>query len=253
MTTPAPLLSESGKALLLEGASRLGETLTGEQAERFGRLYALLQEGNARLNLTALRQEEDIVLKHFVDSLSCLRGGHLNSPLSLLDLGTGGGFPALPLAIARPDLKLTPVDSTRKKIDFVQETADALGLSQISAVVGRAETLGREPQHRANYDRVVARAVTALPVLAELALPFLKVGGLLLAQKGALTHEELGAGRKAAQEVGGEVQEVDEFDLPVLGDARTLVVIEKVEPTPERYPRRDGIPNQQPLFWKAKR
>lgn len=253
MTVPLHSLSETGKELLVEGATQLGETLTPEQIERFDRLYQLLQEGNARLNLTALRQEEDIVLKHFVDSLSCLRGGYLNGSHSLLDLGTGGGFPALPLAIARSELRLTPVDATRKKIEFVQETADALGLSRISAVVGRAETLGREPQHRANYERVVARAVTALPVLTELALPFLQVGGLLLAQKGALTHEELEAGRKAAQEVGGQVQEVDEFDLPVLGDARTLVVIEKVEPTPERYPRRDGIPNQQPLFWKAKR
>ena len=245
-------LTKHGETLLLSGASELGVLLTPEQVAQFSRLYALLLAGNARLNLTALKTEEDIVLKHFVDSLSCLRGGYLDSPNDVLDLGTGGGFPSLPLAITRPQLKLTPVDATRKKIDFVRETAHALELTHITPVAGRAETLGRDLTLRGKQDRVVARAVTALPILVELALPFLKVGGLLLAQKGALSNDELEAGAKAAQEVGGRVQEVDEFTLPTLGDARTLVIIEKIKATPERYPRRDGIPSQQPLFWKAK-
>ncbi|WP_135228482.1 16S rRNA (guanine(527)-N(7))-methyltransferase RsmG [Deinococcus fonticola] len=245
-------MTGNGEALLLGGAAALGIKLEAEQVAAFRQLYALLLEGNARLNLTALKTEQDIVLKHFVDSLSCLRGYHLDTPAKVLDLGTGGGFPSLPLAIARPTLELVPMDATRKKIDFVRETAHTLGLSRVTPVVGRAETLGRDPELRAQHDRVVARAVSALPILVELALPFLKVGGLLLAQKGALSGDELDAGAQAALEVGGRIQEVDEFTLPSLGDARTLVVVEKIRATPPRYPRRDGLPNQQPLFWTAK-
>lgn len=245
-------MTPEGRALLASGASALGVALNAQQLDQFERLYALLLAGNARLNLTALKTEQDIVLKHFVDSLSCLRSGVLVEGIRLLDLGTGGGFPSLPLAIVRPDLHITPVDATRKKIEFVKETAQALGLENIQPVVGRAETLGRAPEFREQFNVVVARAVSALPILAELALPLLKVGGFLLAQKGLLTQDELLAGRRAAAEVGGQISGVDEFVLPVLGDARTLMTIEKTARTSGQYPRRDGIPNQQPLFWKAK-
>lgn len=239
-------------ALLRQGAAELGLDLSPAQEAQFGQLLSLLQEGNARLNLTALKTEPDIVLKHFVDSLTCLRGGHLTGPLSVVDLGTGGGFPTFPLAIMQPQLQVTPLDSTRKKIDFVRETALALGLDQVRPLVGRAETLGQQPEHREHYDRVVVRAVAALPILAELALPLLKVGGVLVAQKGPVSSEELLAGRRAAETLGGRVQEVDAFTLPELGDARTLVVVEKIRPTPSKYPRREGVPNAQPLFWKTK-
>lgn len=143
------------------------------------------------------------------------------------------------------------MDATRKKVEFVGRAARELGLTNVEPLVGRAEALGREPGQREGYERVVTRAVAALPILAELALPFLPVGGLLVAQKGALSPEELEAGTRAAAAVGGEVRAVDAFALPVLGDARTLVVIEKTGPTPERYPRREGVPNKQPLFWKV--
>lgn len=245
-------MTPEGLELLAQGAEALGVQLTAEQQERFARLYDLLLDGNARMNLTALKTERDIVLKHFVDSLSCLRGAHLEGELRVIDLGTGGGFPALPLSIVRPQLDMTPLDATRKKIDFVRETAQALGLVNVQPVVGRAETLGQQPAFRAQFDRVVARAVSALPILVELALPLLKPGGLLIAQKGALPEDELRAGRRAAAEVGGQVQEVDAFSLPLLGDARTLIVIRKTGPTPAKYPRHEGIPNRQPLFWQAK-
>lgn len=249
--TPQPL-STTGKALLREAAAQTDVTLTDGELEQFSALYEALLAGNARLNLTALKTEEDIVLKHFADSLTCLRGGWLDGELKTLDLGTGGGFPSLPLAIVRPQLSLTPLDSIAKKINFVRETAEDLALKQVAPLVGRAETLGQDPQHRARYDRVVARAVAALPILAELALPLLKVGGYFVAQKGALSEEEQEAGTRAAQEMGGRIVEVESFALPVLGDARTLVVIEKVSSTPAKYPRREGVPNTQPLFWKGK-
>lgn len=248
-------MNKESEALLLRGAEALGSDL-GRAVEtrqpEFAQLLELLRQGNERQNLTALKTEQDIVLKHFVDSLSCLRGGHLDGEFTVMDLGTGAGFPTLPLALVRPELSFTPVDATRKKIEFVRATAQALGLRHVSPLVGRAETLGQQEAYRGQFDRVVVRAVAALPVLAELALPLLRVGGLLVAQKGQLTPEELNAGRRAAGEVGGTVREVESFGLPALGDARTLVVIEKVAATPPRYPRREGMPQQQPLFWQAK-
>lgn len=241
-------MNRDGLELLQRGAALLGLNIDG-QLPAFEHLFDLLQAGNARLNLTALKTEQDIVLKHFVDSLTCLRGQYLSGPLRVMDLGTGAGFPTFPLALVQPELLLTPVDSVRKKIDFVRDTAAQLGLNQVTPLVGRAEALGRSAEHRERYDRVVVRAVASLPVLAELALPLLREGGLLVAQKGAITPEELNAGRRASGEVGGKVQVVDPFELPVSGDARTLIVIEKLGPTPAKYPRREGVPTAQPLFW----
>lgn len=235
----------------MRGAAELEITLETGQVEQFGRLLTLLLEASAQMNLTALHEERDIVLKHFVDSLTCLRGGWLEGESHVLDLGTGAGFPALPLALVRRDLRLVPMDATRKKVEFVGRAAQALGLDQVHPLVGRAESLGREPGQREAYDRVVTRAVAALPILVELALPFLRVGGLLVAQKGPILPEELEAGSLAAREVGGEVRSVEPFTLPIAGDARTLVVVEKTGLTPGRYPRREGVPGRKPLFWRA--
>lgn len=244
-------MTPEGKALLTEAAAQLGLTLGERQHEQFSALLGHLTAGAEVMNLTALRGEREIVLKHFVDSLTCLQGGWLELPGRVLDLGTGAGFPALPLAIVRPELTLVPLDATRKKVEFVARAAQALGLDRVHPQVGRAESLGREPGQREGYDRVVTRAVAALPVLAELALPFLRVGGLLVAQKGPLTSGELEAGTQAAAEVGGALRATETFALPLAGDSRTLVVIEKVAPTPQRYPRREGVPNRKPLFWRA--
>lgn len=252
MTLGTVTLNTEGCELLLQGAAELGVPLDAEALAQFGKLYELLVETNARYNLTALKTERDIVLKHFVDSLSCLQGEYLAGELRVLDLGTGAGFPSLPLAIVQPDLHLVPLDSIRKKVAFVETAAQALGLEQVKPQTGRAETLGRDAQYRGQFDRVVARAVASLPELVELALPLLRVGGYLVAQKGDLTAAEQQAGSRAAAELGGEIGEIQRFALPILGDQRTLVVVQKRHPTPAKYPRREGIPHQQPLFWKAK-
>ena len=244
-------MNPESNELLLRGAAELGLDV-GTHLDTFAQLLDLLQEGNSRFNLTAIKSEQDIVLKHFVDSLSCLRGGMLegggqDGELHVLDLGTGAGFPALPLAIVRPDLHMVPADATRKKIEFVTATVHALALSNVRPVVGRAETLGHDPAHRGQYDRVVVRAVAALPVLTELALPLLKVGGLLVAQKGSLLDDELDSGRRVAGILGGVLEDIQTFDLPLSGDPRTLVCVRKVAPTPDRYPRREGVPAKSPL------
>ncbi len=253
-------MTPAGADLLKRGVAELDldDADIESQLSQFSDLLHLLQEGNRKINLTALKTEQDIILKHFVDSLSCLRGGYLDATsdttlsLSVADIGTGAGFPSLPLAMLRPQAHFTPIDSVGKKVEFVRATAESLGLSNVAAVVGRAETLGQQPSYRAQFDRVVVRAVAALPILVELALPLLKVGGVLVAQKGPIAEDELQAGRMAAREVGGMIREIDSFSLPLQGDARTLIIVEKTAATPVKYPRREGVPNQLPLFWNSK-
>lgn len=249
MNTSTPM-TEEGQGLLLQGGEALGLDLR-PFLPQFERLYAALEEGNSRMNLTALKTERDIITKHFLDSLTCAYGGYLQIEGRVFDLGTGAGFPALPLAIVYP-LQFVAMDATRKKVEHVAWAAAQVGLDNVQTLVGRAEALGRDPAHRGQYARVVTRAVAALPVLAELALPLLEVGGLLIAQKGPITPEELQAGGAAASQLGGEVVVTERFELPITNEGRSLVVVRKVKPTPEKYPRREGVPAKEPLFWKGK-
>lgn len=245
-SSPPTALSAAGLDLLQEAAAELGQPLTPEQLLLFSRLYGHLQAASAQMNLTALQAERDVVLKHFADSLGCLRAGDWASIQTLLDLGTGAGFPALPLAIALPRLKVTALDATAKKVAYVERTARELGL-EVTGLTGRAEEVGRSPAARSRYDGVVTRAVASLPVLLELGLPLLREGGQLLAQKGQLSAEERAAGLRAAELLGAVLETEDHTPLPISGDPRCLLVFRKVQPTPENYPRRTGIPNKRPL------
>ena len=239
-------LSERGRALLLEGGKALGLDLK-PHLEAFSRLYALLQEASGKVNLTALRGEEEVVVKHFLDSLTLLRLPLWQGPLRVLDLGTGAGFPGLPLKIVRPELELVLVDATRKKVAFVERAIEVLGLKGARALWGRAEVLAREAGHREAYDRAVARAVAPLCVLSELLLPFLEVGGAAVAMKGPRVEEELAPLPPALERLGGRLGEVLALQLPLSGEARHLVVLEKAAPTPPAYPRRPGVPERYPV------
>lgn len=239
-------LSPAGRDLLRVAAAEAGCPLTAAQEEQFAGLYRRLREGSAQMNLTALQNERDIVLKHFVDSLGCLLANGWQGAAEVLDLGTGAGFPALPLAIVRPELHITALDATAKKVAFVERTARELGLN-VRGLAGRAEEVGREEAHRGRYDVVVTRAVAALPILVELSLPLLRMGGHLIAQKGQLLDDERTAGLRAAALVGGTLAGEWRGTLPVLGDPRSLIALEKTAETPETYPRRTGIPNKRPL------
>lgn len=239
-------LSLEGAALLLEGGRALGLDLEAH-LPAFSRFYDLLVEANRRHNLTALRTEKEVVVKHFLDSLTLLALPLWEGPLRVLDLGTGAGFPGLPLKIVRPELEVTLLDATQKKVAFVAEAVQALGLKGAYPLWGRAEALAHRPEHREVYGRVVARAVASLCVLGELGLPFLALGGVMVAQKGPRVAEELASLPQALSLLGGRLEGVHPLRLPVAEEERHLVVLAKEGPTPPRFPRRPGVPEKHPL------
>ena len=233
--------------LLINGAQALlGLELTREQVAAFQTYAAELRTWNARFNLTALTDDAGIQLKHFLDSLSLL-------PLlpdhagQLIDVGTGAGFPGLPLKIMRPNLQVTLVEATGKKVTFCQAVAAQLGLTGVTVVNARAEEVGQDPAHRERYDWAMARAVAALPVLAEYLLPLVKIGGQAIAQKGASAPEEVEAAAPAVTKLGGAPAQLHPVALPGLAEARYLVVYPKAAATPKAYPRRVGMPAKTPL------
>lgn len=251
-----------------------GVALSPGQLESFERYAGLLIEANRRTNLTAITDPDEIRVKHFLDSLSCALvlgwgsgGGDDGIPPSpppgggqpraqllqssptgrLADVGAGAGFPSLPLKIAFPALSVTLIESVGKKADFCRRVIDELGLEQAAVLTERAEQVGRHPAHREQYDWAVARAVAELPVLLEYLLPLLKVGGQAIAMKGEAGPAEAQAAERALGELGGRLARVLPVELPGVGEVRQLVVVDKVSPMPERYPRRPGIPAKRPL------
>jgi 16S rRNA (guanine527-N7)-methyltransferase len=231
--------------LLAHTASAWGLALTAQQLDLFARYAAELRAWNERANLTAITDEREVVARHFLDSLRlALSWGE--APGTLVDVGAGAGFPSLPLKILRPALRLTLVESVGKKAAFLEHIAHTLGLQEVEVLVLRAEELGRDPQRRERYDVAVARAVAELRVLAEYLLPLCRVGGRMLAPKGAQVEDEVRRAGRAFATLGGRLAAVEPVALPGLAP-RTLVVVEKVAPSPPNYPRAVGVPARRPL------
>lgn len=231
------------------GLKELGITLSEKQLEQFFQYYELLIEWNKVMNLTAITELDEVISKHFIDSMTLIKAdskiGYKKA--SLIDIGTGAGFPGIPLKIAFPDLKITLLDSLNKRIKFLNEVIDQLGLNDISTIHGRAEDFGRNPLYREQYDFCVSRAVANAATLSEYCLPFVKVGGDFIPYKSGKIDEELENGKKAIKMLGGEIKDVVRFQLEAADADRTLVVIHKTEKTPKRFPRKAGVPSKEPI------
>lgn len=206
-----------------------------------------LAHWNEQHNLTAIQDAEKVRVKHFLDSLTCLLAMRGTPMEKVIDVGTGAGFPGLPLKIVCPDMRLTLVESIGKKAAFCQHIVDELGLAHVQVIKDRVELVGQDPRHRERYDWAVARAVAGMPVLVEYLLPLVRVGGRILAQKGESAPMEVHTAERAIRVVGGHLKQIIPLELPGVAEERFLVVIEKVAASPERYPRRTGIPAKRPL------
>ena len=233
---------------LLADAPTIANGLPAGFLDRTQRFVELLLAGNRRLNLTRVTSADDVARLHLLDSLAALPEIDLMAPGRAIDLGSGGGLPALPLAMARPEVRWTLVDSVAKKASILREFVEALGLANVTVIADRAEALGRDPSHRQRYDLATARACAALPVLAELALPLVAPGGWLLAWKGPLTEadDEVRRGRAATGQLGGGRLRIVDPGLPALGGHR-FVIVPKERATDARFPRRAGEPGLRPL------
>jgi len=222
--------------------------LTIDQNRKFERYYELLIEWNKKFNLTAITDRNEVWLKHFEDSLSIDHILDMSKIDSVIDVGTGAGFPGIPLKIVYPEIKLTLLDSLDKRIRFLEEVITELGLNGVIALHGRAEDYGRDNEHREKYDLCVSRAVASLPVLTELCVPFVRVGGSFVAYKSEKAEEELKASGKATEALGAEISSVESFTLTGGEYGRTLIKIDKCKSTIDKYPRRAGLPAKKPIL-----
>lgn len=233
--------------LLEQGLLKLGLTLSDKQLNQFIQYYKLLIEKNKVMNLTAITEYSEVVHKHFLDSLSIVLSPIFQGEGSVIDVGTGAGFPGIPLKIAFPDLEVTLLDSLNKRVNFLIEVADKLGLEKIECIHGRAEDIGREEIYREKFDFCVSRAVAALPVLAEYGMPFVKKGGYFIPYKSIKIEEELKEATRAVKLLSGEIKDIVSFTIPNTEIERTLIVIKKTAPIAKTYPRKAGIPKKEPL------
>jgi len=238
-------MEQTLETLLRNGALEYGVRLDDQKTAALLKYKEILLEWNKKFNLTAIEEDREIILKHFVDSLSIMP--FLKDINKLVDVGTGAGFPGIPIKIAQPELVVTLIDSLKKRIFFLNETIKFMQLKDIYAVHSRAEDAGTVLQYREKFDAAVARAVAALPVLLEYCLPLVKKGGIFIAMKGSNGSEIEGC-VKALEILGGKIEEVKEFNLPGSDMKRNIIVVRKLRQTPAIYPRKAGKPSKEPLI-----
>lgn len=232
---------------LIKEAAKFNIQITPQMNEKFEEYSKMMLSYNEVMNLTAITEPDEIKEKHFLDSVTLVLSDKLTEGCSMIDIGAGAGFPSIPVKIVRDDINLTMLDSLNKRINFLNDVVDKLGLNNAKAVHYRAEDAGKDKKLREKFDIATARAVADLAVLAEYALPFVKVGGYFVALKGNSPDEELENAKKAIKEMGGKTQEVKEIILPS-GIKHSLIIIKKLEQTPSKYPRKAGKPSKEPIL-----
>lgn len=230
---------------LIEKSKKVNVEIDKIKEEQFYQYMQLLIEWNEKINLTAITEPNDIILKHFIDSITINK--YIKDSDNIMDIGTGAGFPGIPLKIMNSDKKFVLVDALNKRINFLNQVCEKLGLKDIKCIHTRAEELANNAEHREIYEIVVSRAVARLNILLEYMLPFVKVGGLCICMKGPNIEEELKEAEKAILVLGGKVEKVENFLLPESDIERNIVIIKKVKNTPNQYPRKAGLPSKQPI------
>lgn len=225
----------------------LGICLTEVQREQFDRYYELLVEWNKVMNLTGITDYDEVNLKHFVDSLTIVRVKNMKNVENVIDIGTGAGFPGIPLKIVYPEIKIVLLDSLNKRIKFLNTVIEELGLKNIETLHGRAEDYAKKSEYREKFDLCVSRAVANLSTLSEYCIPFVKVGGEFISYKSGTSDEEINEAQGAVNILGGKIEKTEKFTLPGTDMGRALVKIKKEKHTPGRYPRKAGVPGKEPL------
>lgn len=234
-------------SILEQGCSEMGITLSEVQKKQFIDFYEYLVEKNKVMNLTGITEFNEVLVKHFLDSLACVKAVDMTKVTSMMDIGTGAGFPGVPLKIAFPHIKSTLLDSLNKRVKFLEETFELLKFTDIKAIHGRAEEFAKNKEYREQYDLCVSRAVSNLATLSEYCLPYVKCGGYFISYKSGKIQEEVEQAEKAIKVLGGKVKDIIYFQLPDSEIERSLVVIEKKLKTPGKYPRKAGTPLKEPI------
>lgn len=230
---------------LLEKASTMGVRFSVEQMDKFYKYMNLLIEWNEKINLTAIIEPNEIILKHFIDSITILKD--IKDGSIVVDVGTGAGFPGIPLSIMNPTLKITLVDSLNKRLIFLQEVINELDLKNVELVHARAEEFGRNKKYREKFDVATSRAVANLATLSEYLLPLVKINGKAISMKAGNASQEIEDAKKAIKTLGGNINNIEEFKLPQSDIGRTIIIIDKISGTPGKYPRKPGTPAKEPI------
>ena len=230
---------------LTKKTNKIGIELDNEQIQKLYDYMNLLLEWNEKINLTAITEPNEVILKHFVDSLSIQK--YIEKDLKIIDVGTGAGFPGIPISIVNSNTEITLLDSLNKRINFLNEVINKINLDNVNTIHSRVEDAGKEKKYRESYDIATSRAVASLNVLLEYLLPLVKVGGKCICMKGSSIKEEIEDARNAIKILGGEIEKIDEIVLPDSDIKRNIVIIKKVKETPLKYPRKAGMPSKEPI------
>lgn len=227
-------------------ASNINVQLSESNISQFEKYMDILLDWNEKINLTAITKKEEIIDKHFIDSLTINK--YVKDKDKIIDIGTGAGFPGIPLKIVKSETEIMLLDSLNKRINFLNEVINNLELKNINTIHGRAEEIARNNMYREKYDVAVSRAVASLPTLLELMVPFVKINGMCICMKGSNIEEELTLSKKAMEELGVVVEKIEQFELPDTDMKRNIIIMKKVKSTPKKYPRKPGTPSKEPIM-----